>query len=76
MTVQNKELQENLSELTFEGAMKRLEEIAKRLENGQATLNESLSLYEEGISLIRFCNDKLVHAEQKVRVLNPAMSED
>lgn len=76
MTVQNKELQENLSELTFEGAMKRLEEIAKRLENGQATLDESLSLYEEGISLIRFCNDKLVHAEQKVRVLNPAMSED
>ena len=76
MTVQNKELQENLSELTFEGAMKRLEEIAKRLENGQATLDESLSLYEEGISLIRFCNDRLVHAEQKVRVLNPAMSED
>lgn len=56
--------------LSFEDAMKRLEEIANKLENGQVPLDESLSLYEEGIALVRFCNDKLDKAEQKIRVLN------
>ncbi|MBO5270599.1 MAG: exodeoxyribonuclease VII small subunit [Clostridia bacterium] len=58
------------ADLPFESAMKRLEEIAGKLENGQATLDESLALYEEGIALIRHCNEQLNSAEQKVRMLN------
>ena len=61
--------------LSFEDAMKRLEEIAGKLENGKATLDESLALYEEGIMLIRLCNEKLAAAEQKVRNLDPNVSE-
>ena len=76
MTDQNKDIQEKFSDLSFEAAMSRLEEIARRLENGKATLDESLALYEEGIALIRFCNEKLVHAEQKVRILNLNAVED
>lgn len=57
-------------ELSFEDAMKRLEEISDKLENGQATLDESLSLYMEGIALVRHCNDKLTLAEQRIRVLD------
>ena len=76
MTDQNKDIQEKFSDLSFEAAMSRLEEIARRLENGKATLDESLTLYEEGIALIRFCNEKLVHAEQKVRILNLNAVED
>lgn len=60
----------NTKDLSFEDAMKRLEEIANKLENGQVSLDESLTLYEEGIALIRFCNDKLDKAEQKIRILD------
>lgn len=60
---------EETSSISFEEAMKRLEEIANKLENGQATLDESLLLYEQGIALIRLCTEKLDRAEQKIRVL-------
>ena len=55
--------------LTFEQALARLEVIVKSLENGTAPLDDSLSMFEEGISLVRFCSDKLVNAENKIKVL-------
>ena len=48
--------------LNFEQAMTRLEEIVRALENGSATLDESLKLYEEGIGLVRTCSAKLDEA--------------
>ena len=54
---------------SFEESVARLEEIVRALENGAATLDESLKLYEEGIALVRTCNDKLDHAEKKIRLL-------
>ena len=59
---------------SFEEAVGRLEEIVRLLENGTATLDESLKLYEEGIALVRICNDKLDSAEKKIKVLT--LSED
>ena len=55
--------------MTFEEAMKRLEEIVRKLEGGNALLDESLALYEEGVGLVKFCNDTLDNATAKVRVL-------
>ena len=55
--------------ITFEAAMERLEEITRLLESGAEGLDESLKLYEEGISLIRLCTQKLESAEQSVKVL-------
>ena len=55
--------------ITFEAAMERLEEIARLLESGAEGLDESLKLYEEGVSLIRLCTQKLESAEQSVKVL-------
>ena len=55
--------------LTFERAAERLEEIVRLLENGKATLDDSLKLYEEGISLVRFCNEALEGAEKKIKIL-------
>ena len=55
--------------LTFEQAMGRLEEIVKRLERGDAPLEESLSLFEEGTRLLGGCSAQLHSAEQKVRKL-------
>ena len=55
--------------ITFEAAMERLEEITNLLESGAEGLDESLKLYEEGVSLIRLCTQKLESAEQSVKVL-------
>lgn len=55
--------------LTFEQAMGRLEEIVKRLERGDAPLEEALSLFEEGTRLLGGCSAQLDSAEQKVRKL-------
>lgn len=54
---------------TFEGAISRLEEIVRSLENGDAPLDSSIALFEEGISLVKFCNSKLDNAEQRVKIL-------
>jgi len=54
----------------FEESMARLEEIVRTLENGSATLDESLKLYEEGIALVRVCSSKLDDAEKKIKLLN------
>ena len=56
--------------LTFESAISRLEEIVKLLEKGSSSLDDSLKLYEEGISLIRFCNNALDNAESKINILS------
>lgn len=55
---------------TFEESMTRLEEIVRTLESGNATLDESLKLYEEGIALVRVCSSKLDDAEKKIKLLN------
>ena len=55
--------------ITFEAAMERLEEIARLLESGSEGLDASLKLYEEGVSLIRLCTQKLESAEQSVKIL-------
>ena len=60
--------------VTFEAAMERLEEITRLLESGAEGLDDSLKLYEEGVSLIRLCTQKLESAEQSVKVLQ--MSEE
>ena len=49
----------------FEQSMERLEEVVKALENGKVSLNEALSLFEEGISLSKYCEEKLKNIEGK-----------
>jgi exodeoxyribonuclease VII small subunit len=53
----------------FEAAMKRLEEIVRKLETGELTLDTSLELFEEGIQLSRLCHLKLGQAERRVEIL-------
>jgi exodeoxyribonuclease VII small subunit len=56
-------------EITFEKAVSRLEEIVKKLELGEAPIDESLKMFEEAVSLSRYCNNILLKAEQKVMTL-------
>ena len=58
------------SNITFEGAQARLEEIVKALEGSSVSLDDSLKLYEEGIELVRVCNEKLENAEMKIKLLH------
>ena len=53
----------------FETALKKLEDIVKRLENGELSLDSALELFEEGIKLSRFCHTKLEEAERRVEIL-------
>lgn len=53
----------------FESAMKRLEEIVKILESGELPLASLLEMYEEGVKLQNFCQEKLDEAERKVEIL-------
>lgn len=60
--------------MTFEQAMTRLEQIVSALESGKCTLDESLSLFEEGTKLTAFCSELLKSAEQKIVKLTDAAS--
>ena len=55
--------------LKFETALDKLSAVIERLEDSDTSLDEALKLYEEGISLIRFCTQKLDEAEQKIKLL-------
>lgn len=55
--------------VSFEQAMDRLEEIVRQLEQGDAPLEEALSLFEEGTRLVKKCSTQLDKAEQKVNKL-------
>ena len=53
--------------MTFEAAMTELSQIVARLESGEASLDESLKLFETGTKLSAFCYEKLQTAEQKIK---------
>ena len=55
--------------MKFEEAMKELEETVKKLESGETTLEESMELFEKGISLTRTCQKLLGDAQLKVTKL-------
>jgi exodeoxyribonuclease VII small subunit len=53
-------------EKTFEEAMVDLEKIVISLEDGEGTLEESMKMFEEGMKLSKYCNDKLQNAEKRI----------
>jgi exodeoxyribonuclease VII small subunit len=55
--------------LDFENAMRELEELVERLEQGELPLEESLAAFERGVMLTRTCQTALKEAEQKVEIL-------
>lgn len=56
--------------MSFEDALKNLEEIVKKLESGDISLDESLKLYEEAMKLSRICNKTLEEAKLKITELS------
>ena len=57
---------EAITELSFEAALKRLEEIVRKLESGEAALDESIELYGEGDRLKQQCEARLQSAQARI----------
>ncbi len=57
------------SDLTFEAALARLEEIVHKLETGAASLEDSITLYTEGTALKQQCEAKLKDAQARIEKL-------
>ncbi|MDK2820071.1 MAG: exodeoxyribonuclease small subunit [Clostridia bacterium] len=56
--------------LTFEEALKKLEEVVRILESEGVTLEDSLSYYQEGIKLVGLCRKRLKEAEGRLKALS------
>jgi exodeoxyribonuclease VII small subunit len=58
-----------MTDLKFEDCLTRLEQIVSRLESGSLPLEESLTIFEEGVKLARTCARYLEDAEKRIEVL-------
>jgi exodeoxyribonuclease VII small subunit len=56
-------------QLNFEGAMDRLEEIVEQMESGKMMLEELIVRYEEGMKLVKVCQERLASAEQRIEII-------
>ena len=54
---------------SFEISLNRLEKIVQKMEDGNLALEESLQLFEQGVSLTRLCSQKLEEAEKRIELL-------
>jgi exodeoxyribonuclease VII small subunit len=57
---------EDVATLSFEAALKRLEEIVRKLESGEASLDEAIALYGEGDRLKQQCEARLAAAQARI----------
>ena len=55
--------------MTYEQQLQQLETLIKQLENGDLSLDQALAAYEQGITLIRACQQQLEQAEQRIQLL-------
>lgn len=62
----------DIASLSFEDAMKALEEVVGQLERGDVALEQSLNLYQRGAALKAHCAAKLKDAEEKVELIRSA----
>ena len=65
----DKELGES-NEMSIEDAFARLQEILGRMEEDGITLEESFAGYEEGMKLLKYCNEKIDRVEKQVQKMN------
>ena len=63
-------MKKKTQEISFEDSFSRLEKILEKLESDDCTLDETLKLYEEGLTLTKVCSDKLSNAELRIKEIN------
>ena len=68
-SVKSSRVGNGMSDIKFEDALQRLEEIVDRLETGELPLEDSLKVFEEGVALARRCSKYLEEAEKRIELL-------
>ena len=65
-------------DISFEEALKKLEDAVARLKSGECSLEESIKVYEESVHYYEICHGILESARQKIEIYNPSngMTED
>ena len=66
----NTELNTENEEITLEEAFRQLEAIAAKLEDRETSLEDSFSLYQKGMELLKYCSGRLDTVEKKMLQLN------
>ncbi len=61
---------DKLEKLSLEESFELLDELLEKLEDRDTTLEESFSLYQKGMNLLRLCNDKIDTVEKKILIMN------
>ncbi len=56
----------DISQMTFEDALRALEEVVKQLESGEVPLDDSIDLYERGEKLRQHCQARLDSAQARI----------
>ena len=66
----------NFPPKNFESALAELDQLVDKMESGQLPLEESLTAYQRGTELLKFCETLLKDAEQKIKVLDGGELKD
>ncbi len=66
MATQSKKAGEQMN---FETAMERLEKIVEQMESGKLMLDDLIVRYEEGMKLVKVCQERLASAEQRIQII-------
>lgn len=61
---------------SFESALSELESIVERMESGKLSLEDALAAYQRGVEVLRYCQNALQAADQKIRVLDAGESRE
>ena len=67
---------EQEKELSIEETFVRLEEVLKKLEEGECSLEDSFRYYEEGMKLVKSCHDKIDRVEKRIQELGGEGEEE
>lgn len=59
-------MMQEINNMTFEQAMEELETVVRQLESGKIKLDEAVAVYERGVKLKNFCEEKLKSAKSKI----------
>lgn len=59
----------DLGKKKFEDALEELEKVVEQIESGELSLEDSLAAFEQGVRLVKYCNQKLTEVERKIELL-------
>ena len=70
LVVMSNQTKKPAPEANFEQAMKRLEAIVEQMESGELSLEDLIVRYEEGMKLVKVCQERLASAEQRIEIIS------